>query len=687
MKQIKEKFEYPISKKEEVYDNYHGTIVHDPYRWLEDPKAEDTKKWVTEQNKLTQSYIAEIPVRKEIKDRLLELWDYPKYSIPHKHGKNYFVYKNSGLQNQSVLYKEAKLDDHFIEVLDPNKLSDEGVAALTTAEFNKEGTLLAYGISKNGSDKQEIKIRNIETGKDFDETLKWCRFSGIAWKKESDGFFYNRFPETGSVLPEDEGNFSKIYYHKIGTPQTEDILIHEDKENKEAGFYPYISENKDYLIIHEYYGTATQNNLYVKKVDTEEKLHKLFEKADYSYEYVYNEGEYFFIKTDHSSPNYKLIAFNINDEKKEWKTIIPEHEKDVLSSIHVINHRFVVVYMHHAHHLLKIYDFEGNFINEVKLPTIGSIEDISGSKDDDEMFIRFTSFTYPATAFTYDFNTNELKEYRKSEIKFNPADFETKQVFYPSKDGTKVSMFLAYKKGLELNGNNPVLLYGYGGFNVSLNPNFSIQRIALLELGFVFAMPNLRGGGEYGELWHEAGMLDKKQNVFDDFISAGEWLIENKYTNNSKLAINGGSNGGLLVSATMVQRPDLFGAVICAVPVIDMLRYHKFTIGRYWIPEYGNAEANKTDFDFMYKYSPLHNVKEVEYPSLLIVTADTDDRVVPAHAMKFASTIQEKNTSNKPMLIRIETHAGHGLGKPTSKLIEEQSDIYAFLFRELKLEN
>ncbi|MEK7432916.1 MAG: prolyl oligopeptidase family serine peptidase [Cyanobacteriota bacterium] len=678
---------YPESIKEDVYDDYHGHKIHDPYRWLEEPASDNTKNWVKTQNELTQNYLKSIHIKDKIKDRLTQLWNYPKYSIPHKHGEYYFTQKNTGLQNQYVLYKQDSLNGEYKEVLDPNTLSTEGVAALTTSSFNKEGTLLAYGISKNGSDKQEIKIRDVNTAKDYHEELKWCRFSGIAWKKDSSGFFYNRFPETGSVAPEDEGNYSKIYYHKLGTEQKEDIVIYEDNKHKELGFYPSISEDNDYLLIIQYKGTAVENNLYVKKVDSDEPLKKLFEKPDASYNYVFNIKDTFFIRTDESAPNSRLVSFTLDkNDKKDWKTIIPENKDDVLAGIDVINNKFIALYMHNAHHILKVFDFEGNFLNEIELPTLGAIEDVSGNKEDDEMFIKFISFTYPSMIFRYDFKTQKLEEFRKSEIHFDSNDFETKQVFYPSKDGTKVSMFLAYKKGLKLDGNNPTLLYGYGGFDVSLNPNFSIQRIVLLESGFVFAMPNLRGGGEYGEKWHKAGMLEKKQNVFDDFISAGEWLIENNYTKKSKLAINGGSNGGLLVGACMVQRPDLYGAVVCAVPVLDMLRYHKFTIGRYWIPEYGNAEANKDHFDFMYKYSPLHNVKkDVKYPPLLITTADTDDRVVPAHAMKFASTIQEYNKSENPSLIRIETHAGHGLGKPTSKFIDEQSDVYAFLFKSLDL--
>ncbi|MBC7476394.1 MAG: S9 family peptidase, partial [Candidatus Sericytochromatia bacterium] len=661
-------FNYPLSHKDNVIENYHGIKVADPYRWLEDPSSEQTKNWVEAENKVTFNYLNSVPAKEKIKERLTELWNYPKYSAPTKEGNNYFFFKNDGLQNQAVLYMQEKLKSTPKVLLDPNKLTSDGTAALSGQYYNKQGTLLAYGISKNGSDRQEIKIKKIATGHDYDEVLKWCKFSGVAWKSDNSGFYYNRYPEPGTVATEDLNNYSTVYWHTLGTSQDLDKLVYQDKDNKELSFFPFTSEDGKYLMLHIYKGTAPENNIYFRDINSDNSFKKLFNSADASYEYVDNKDNIIYIKTTNDSPKGRIITVDLNNpEKSNWKNIIPE-QKEVMQSVHVINHQLIISYMHDAYNILKTYDMSGKFIGQIDLPTIGTVDAITGKKDDNEMFIKFSSFTYPSTTFTYNFGSGKLENFMDSEVKFKPADYETKQVFYNSKDGTKVPMFLTYKKGLKLNGDNPVLLYGYGGFDVSLTPSFSISRIVWMEHGGIFAMPNLRGGGEYGEEWHKAGMLEKKQNVFDDFISAGEWLIKNNYTNSKKLAINGGSNGGLLVAACMIQKPNLFGAVVCSVPVIDMLRYHKFTVGRYWIPEYGNAESNSADFKFMYAYSPLHNVKEnVAYPPTLITTADTDDRVVPAHAKKFAATLQEIYKGNNPILIRIDTKAGHGAGKPTTK--------------------
>ncbi|MFN8577450.1 MAG: prolyl oligopeptidase family serine peptidase [Candidatus Sericytochromatia bacterium] len=683
----KEKIVYPQSKKIDVKENYHGNIIHDPYRWLEDPHSEDTKKWVDEQNLVTRKYIDSSSIKDKFKSRLTELWNYPKYSAPTKEGDRYFFYKNDGLQNQAVLYMQKELNGESKEILDPNKLSSDGTAAISSQSFNKEGTLLGYGISQSGSDRQVVKIRNVDTGKDYDEVLKWCKFSGIAWKNDSSGFYYNRFPETGTVPTEDLNNYSKIYWHTLGTAQSEDKLIYEDKKHKELGFYPFISDDGKYLFIHVYKGTASENTLMYREIESDGAFKKIISEPDASYEYIDNDNNFIYLKTTYNSPKGRIIKIDLNNPSKEnWQEIIPE-QLDVMDSVKFIGGKFVITYMKNAYHTLKTYELDGKLNEIIKLPTIGSVEEITGKRDENEMFIKFTSFTYPSTILKYDINKNKLETFRDSEAKFNPKDYETNQVFYKSKDGTLVSMFISHKKGLKLDGNNPVLLYGYGGFNVSLNPSFSISRVVWMENGGVFAMPNLRGGGEYGEEWHKSGMLEKKQNVFDDFISAGEWLIENKYTNSKKLAIHGGSNGGLLVGASMTQRPDLFGAVICSVPVLDMLRYHKFTVGRYWIPEYGDAETNPEHFKFMIKYSPLHNIKKgINYPTTLVTTADTDDRVVPSHAHKFTATLQEfQKEDGNPILIRVETKAGHGAGKPTSKVIDEQTDIYSFLYKALEL--
>jgi len=672
--------QYPHSKKVEVIDDYHGVHVADPYRWLEDAEAEDTQLWGAAQNKLTFGYLEKISSRPAIKQRLTELWNYPRYSVPVREGSRYFYTKNDGLQNQAVLYWQERLEGEAHVVLDPNQLSADGTVALTNLAYSKDGRLLAYGLSRSGSDWQEIKIRNLDTGTDFQETLKWCKFSGIAWRHGHQGFYYNRFPEPGTVPKEDENNFNRVYYHRLGTPQAQDQLVFERPDFKELGFAPSITDDGKYLVLNVYHGTDPKNRIYYREVDASGPFIRLLDEAEASYSLIDNDGTLFYFQTDWQAPRGRIIAIDLKQPAREhWREIIPE-QPEVISFATMVNHQFVVAYLRDAHHLLKVYDRTGRFVRELPLPTMGTIAGLSGRRQDSEMFLQFTSFLFPATIYRYDFTTDRMQAFREPAVKFDPTAYETRQVFYHSKDGTRVPMFLTHRRGLPLNGENPVLLYGYGGFNVSLTPFFSASRIVWLENGGVLAVPNLRGGGEYGEEWHQAGTLARKQNVFDDFIAAAEWLCANRYTNPRKLAINGGSNGGLLVAACMVQRPELFGAVICQVPVIDMLRYHKFTVGRYWVSDYGNADKPE-DFNFLRAYSPLHNVKPgVAYPPTLITTADTDDRVVPAHAKKFAATLQAAQAGLHPILIRIETKAGHGGGKPTSKQIEEAADIYAFLF-------
>ncbi len=677
-----QKFKYPVAKTDNVVDDYFGTKVADPYRWLENPDSPETQTWVEAENKLTYDFLNAIPQREKIKAKLTKLWNYPKYSMPIKKGGRYFYSKNDGLQNQSVYYMQESLDSKPIMVIDPNKLSLDGTIALTIPGFSMDGKLLAYGISKSGSDWQEVRILNIETGKEYPEVIKWLKFSNVAWKNNNQGFYYNRYPEPGSVPEEDQYNYNKVYYHKLSTPQSEDLLIYEQPEAKELDFTPFITEDEKYLVLIVDYGTDPKNRIYYREVESNGPFIKLLDKADASYTFISNLDTLFYFRTDLDASNGRAIQININNPSPEdWKEIVSQ-KKEVLSFADMVNHQLVLVYMQDAKHKMMLHNLNGVFLKEIKLPDLGSIGGISARQKDKETFFEFTSFLYPLTVFRYDFLTEKLSPFFESKIDFDLSGYETKQIFYSSKDGTKVPMFIVHKKGLKLDGNNPTLLYGYGGFNGGITPYFSISRLIWLENGGVFAVANLRGGDEYGEEWHQAGMLDKKQNVFDDFISAAEWLIQNKYTNSKKLAISGGSNGGLLVAACMVQRPELFGAVICQVPVIDMLRYHKFTVGRYWIPEYGNAEANPDQFKFLYAYSPLHNVKKgVVYPPILITTADTDDRVAPLHAKKFAAALQSAITGDNPVLLRVETKAGHGGGKPTSKVIEESSDIYAFLFK------
>ncbi|CUS98872.1 prolyl oligopeptidase [Candidatus Kryptobacter tengchongensis] len=501
---------------------------------------------------------------------------------------------------------------------------------------------------------------------------------------DNSGFYYNRFPEPGTVPKEDENNYNKVYFHKLGTPQSEDKLVYERPDAKELNFYPSITEDGRYLILTVTHGTSPKNRIYYRELKSNGDFIRLLDEADASYDFIGNKGNIFYFVTDLNAPRYKIIAIDIkNPERKNWKDIVPEHKKAVISDARIINNHFVIVYNEDVKHRIEIYSLDGKFVREIKLPGIGTVSGLSGKQKDKEMFFGFTSFLHPLNVYRYDFTTGKLELFFETRLTgFDPNDYEVKQVFYESKDGVRIPMYIIHKRGLKLDGNNPALLYGYGGFNISIMPSFSAVRLLWLEIGGVYAVANLRGGSEYGEEWHQAGMLDKKQNVFNDFISAGEWLIKNGYTNSKKLVINGRSNGGLLVAACMVQRPDLYGAVVCEVPVIDMLRYHKFTVGRYWVPEYGNAEANPEHFKFLYAYSPLHNVKKgTSYPPILITTADHDDRVVPLHAYKFTATLQSANAGDTPVLLRVETKAGHGAGKPTSKIIEEQTDIYAFLFK------
>ncbi len=677
---------YPEARVSDVTDDYHGTIVADPYRWMEDPASEEAAAWVEAENKITQKFIQGDPSRVQIEERLTKLWNYPKYSLPYKHGERYFFSKNDGLQNQSVLYMQKTLDGESSVVIDPNTLSEDGTVALAGTSFSKDGKLLAYGLSQSGSDWREIHIRNIDSGNDHDEVLKWCKFSSIAWKHDQSGFYYNRFPEEGSVAEEDQNNFSRVYWHTLGTPQSQDVLVYEDPANKEYGFYPSITDDGKYLLLNVYHGTDPKSGVYYREVASDGDFVTLLGLGVAKYEFVDNIGTVFYFNTDLDASRGRVVAIDITrPDRAEWTEVIPTSE-DVMASVRMINNELVVSYLHDAHHNIKIFRIGGEFRREITLPTMGTVYGLSGERKDTEMFFSLTSFLYPTTAFRYDFKTDEVAIFRQPEIDFDDTQYETKQVFYKSKDGTRVPMFIVHKSGLELDGNNPTILYGYGGFNASMTPYFSVGRLVWLENGGVYAVANIRGGDEYGEEWHQQGILDRKQNTFDDFIAAAEWLIAAKFTSTPKLAIEGASNGGLLVAACMIQRPDLFGAVLCRVPVTDMLRYHKFTVGRYWTSDFGNADIPE-EFKYLYEYSPLHNVKKgVAYPATLITTADTDDRVVPMHSKKFAATLQAADAGTNPILIRIETKAGHGGGKPTTKRIEEAADIYAFTFKVLGME-
>ncbi|MBE9227964.1 S9 family peptidase [Phormidium sp. LEGE 05292] len=681
-------FNYPKTTKIDVIDDYHGTKVADPYRWLEDPDSDETKAWVEAQNQVTFGYLNDISVRETLKQRLTKLWDYEKYSIPFKKGNRYFYFKNDGLQNQSVFYTLTSLDSEPKELLDPNKLSADGTVALSGIAITEDGSLMAYGLSSSGSDWQEWKVRNVETGEDLPDRLKWIKFSGAAWTNDNQGFFYSRYDEPNDASKLEEVNYyQKLFYHRLGTPQSEDILIYHRPDQKEWGFNGDVTEDGKYLIINVWQGTDPKNLIFYKDLtDANAEVIELINEFEASYSFVDNDGETFWFRTDLDAPKGKVIAININNQAKEnWQEIIPQTE-EVLEGVGLLNNQFVTEYLKDARSQVKIFALNGDFVREIQLPGIGSVGGFGGKRYDTETFYSFTSFTFPTIIYRYNLVTDESSVFRKSNIDFNPEDYETKQVFYTSKDGTKIPMFITHKKGLQLNGNQPTYLYGYGGFGVSLTPSFSVGLLVWLELGGVYAVANLRGGGEYGEEWHLAGTKLQKQNVFDDFIAAAEWLIENKYTSSAKLAIAGGSNGGLLVGACMTQRPELFAAALPSVGVMDMLRFHKFTIGWAWCSEYGSAE-NAEEFPVLYGYSPLHNLKAgVAYPATFITTADHDDRVVPAHSFKFAAALQEAHNGDRPVLIRIETKAGHGAGKPTAKIIEEIADRWAFLVRTLEIE-
>lgn len=674
---------YPVAEKDNTVDTYFGTDVADPYRWLEDDRSEATAAWVKAENEVTFDYLAKIPFRDQIKKRMTDLMNYEKIGTPFKkHGKYYF-YKNDGLQNQSVLYVKDTLDGEARVLLDPNTLSDDGTVALTGISFSHNGKYLAYSIARSGSDWNEIYVMDLLTGELLKDHIEWCKFGGATW--QGDGFYYSAYdaPESGKEYSNMNENH-KVYYHTMGQPQSTDKLIYSNPKEPRRFYSVSINEDETVLFLYEA-GAGAGNNLYLKDLrKPNSSFIQLTTDMDYSYSPVEVIGEKVYIQTNYGAPKYKVMTFDISKpELSNWKELIPE-STSVLAGAGMIGGKMVLTYEKDASHHAYIYDLNGKQEFEVKLPTLGSVW-FSGDKDDKEVFYTFTSFTFPATIYKYDIDNNQSELYLAPKVAFDPEEYTTEQVFYPSKDGTKIPMFLTYKKGLQKDGNNPTLLYGYGGFNVSLNPGFSTNRLVFLENGGIYAQANLRGGSEYGEDWHQAGTKMNKQNVFDDFIAAAEYLIKEKYTQTNKLAINGGSNGGLLVGAVTNQRPDLFKVAVPDVGVMDMLRYHKFTIGWNWASDYGTSEDSEEMFKYLYAYSPLHNIKNdgTPYPAILINTADHDDRVVPAHSFKYAAALQAANTGNAPKLIRIESNAGHGAGKPISKIIDGYGDTYAFIMFNL----
>ncbi len=670
--------DYPETEKDNtVVEDYHGTKITDPFRWLEDDNAENTLDWVERQNNVTFGYLDKIPYRDKIKQRYEKLWNYEKYSSPFKEGEKYYYFKNDGLQNQSVLYVTDNIDKDGEVFLDPNKFSEDGTASLAGLSFNKEGNLLAYAISQGGSDWRTAYVMNAETGELLTDSIEWIKFSGLSWK--DDGFFYSRYPEPeGDDKLSGANEYHSLYYHKLGTSQSEDLLIYDDKDNPQRNVYGQTTEDEKYLVLNIVESTSGNGLAYKDLSSMNNPVVKIVDNFDNDFNLVDNEDDVLLIQTNFNAPKNKVIAIDTkNTDQSNWKDIIPESE-DALRGISIVGGKMFVNYLHNASSLIKVYGLNGEFFEDLQLPGIGSVGGVSGKKAESQGFFTFSSFTVPSTIYAIDTETMDYAVFRKPEVDFNGDLFETKQVWYFSKDGTKVPMFITMKKGTVLDGSNPTLLYGYGGFDIPVTPGFNLTRIPLIENGGVYAVANIRGGGEFGKEWHKAGTLDKKQNVFDDFIAAAEYLIAEKYTSKEKLAIEGGSNGGLLVGACMTQRPDLYAVAIPRVGVLDMLRYHKFTIGWAWATDYGKSDDPEA-FDYLIEYSPLHNVKETAYPATLIMTADHDDRVVPAHSFKFAAEVQSKHNGTDPVLIRIETSAGHGAGKPTSKRIEEAADVLAFM--------
>lgn len=671
---------YPQTAKSAVEDNYHGTVVADPYRWLEVEDSAATKDWVQAQNKVTFGYLDQIPYRKKIRAKMEEVWNYAKYSAPFKEGQRYFFYKNDGLQAQSVLYVQDGLEGEPRLFLDPNTLSADGTTSLSLFSVSKDGRYAAYGTSGGGSDWNDYYVMDVATGQKLNDHLEWIKFSGAAW--HGDGFYYGRFaaPKSNKSLSEQNEN-KQIYYHKIGDPQSKDKLVFADPAHPLRSIYAATTEDERFLLIILQEGATNDNALKVKDLSVPNApFVDIITSFDHSYDVIDNiDGELLVITND-GAPRKRVVRIDpAKPAKENWKVVIPERT-EVLDGVDYVGGKLFARYLVDASSAIFVYTLDGKQTGELSLPGIGTVGGLNGKKEESTAFYAFTSYTYPTTIFQYDTEKNTSTVYRKPEVKFDPEQYVTKREFFKSKDGTKVPLFIVHKKDIVLDGSNPTLLYGYGGFNINITPSFSTANIALLENGGIYAVAVLRGGGEYGEDWHKAGMRDKKQNVFDDFIGAAEYLIAQKYTSNKKLGIYGRSNGGLLVGAAMTQRPDLFAVAIPGVGVLDMLRYHKFTIGHAWAVEYGSSDYAQ-QFDTLYKYSPLHNLHDgTRYPATMITTADHDDRVVPAHSFKFASRLQAAHKGDNPVLIRIETMAGHGAGKPTAMVIDEYADMWSFLF-------
>ncbi len=688
-----QRLRYPETKRGTQLDDYHGTTVADPYRWLEDVDAPDTRAWVEAQNAVTFAYLAGVPEREAIRRRLTAVWDYPRFGTPFKKQGEYFFYKNDGLQNQAVLYHQASRSATPRVVLDPNALSPDGTIAVSTVAVSEDARHLAYATSVSGSDWNDIRVRDIATGQDLRDHIRWMKFSEISWSHDQAGFFYSRYPAPENDNPLLAVNrFHRLYYHRLGTVQSADQLIYQRLEHPDWGMTGHVTEDGRYLVISLWLGTDRRNRVYV--ADLKDALHpdltaaplKLLDDFDAHYGFLANDGSLFYFRTDLDAPRGRVIAIDLHHaERATWREIIPQ-SADVMESVVLAHGTFVATYLHDAHSRIALFRVDGQAAGEIALPSLGTAAELSvESARDSELFFSFTSYLAPTTIYRHEFHTSATEVFQAPRLDFDAGRYVTEQVFYASKDGTRIPMFITHRRDLVRDGSNPTYLYGYGGFDINLTPAFSPGVLVWLEMGGVFAVPNVRGGGEYGEAWHEAGMHEKKQNVFDDFIAAAEYLIRARYTSTPKLAIGGGSNGGLLVGAVMTQRPELFRAALPAVGVMDMLRFHQFTIGWAWVTEYGSADS-ADQFPYLYAYSPLHRLHPgTAYPATLVTTADHDDRVVPGHSFKFIAALQAAQAGDRPVLIRIETKAGHGAGKPTLKLIDEAADRWAFLARVLDI--
>ena len=681
--QSSDQIRYPESRREAVHDTFHGVKVEDPYRWLEEDvrESKEVQQWVEAENKVTQAYLQAIPQRDAIRKRLTKLWNYPKYSAPFQRGGKYFYYKNDGLQNQAVLYVTNSLDEAPRVLIDPNAWSQDGTIALSSASPSDDAKLLAYTASEAGSDWKNLRILNVETGELLEDKLQWIRWGGVDWLPDGSGFYYARYPE-----PEEGEQYQALaldqmlYFHRIGTSQSDDRLVYRRADHPDWSFSLDLTEDDRYQIISITKSTDDENMvLYRETGNPDAPWIELIGDFENQFWFIGNRDDNFFFLTDLDAPTKRVVSMSLQKPGRDQVREVIPARAETLRSARILNNSFVASYLKDATTQVRILSLDGDFIRDVKFPGLGTASGFGGQETDVETFYSFSSYDTPSSIYRYDMQTGESQLWRQSEADFDPALFEVKQIFYESKDGTRVPMFIAHKKDLKRDGNNPTLLYGYGGFNISLTPSFSVSYVTWMEMGGVVAIPNLRGGGEYGEQWHQAGKTVRKQNVFDDFIAAAEWLIAEKYTCSEKLAIQGGSNGGLLVGAVMTQRPNLFGACLPAVGVMDMLRYQHFTAGRFWVDEYGTPDE-KDEFHALIKYSPYHNIRPgVSYPATLISTADTDDRVVPMHSFKFGAALQHAQAGPAPILIRIETRAGHGAGKPTSKRIENIADHWAFL--------